>query len=72
MSGRLYLALILCVVAFEAWAKFVAHNWRLTVLASLLGLGVIAVRYATGPRADAECLPDCPKCAESESLEGDR
>ncbi|MFF5024176.1 hypothetical protein ACFY2J_07970 [Streptomyces collinus] len=76
MSGRLYLALILCLVAFEWWAKFIAHNGLLTALACVLGLGVIAVRHLPKRPAEAECppdcLPDCAKCAESESREGER
>ncbi|MYX95671.1 hypothetical protein GT045_12825 [Streptomyces sp. SID486] len=72
MSGRLYLALILCVVAFEWWAKFIAHDGLLTALACVLGLAVIAVRYLTQPPAEAECPPDCTKCADSESREGER
>jgi len=42
------------------------------LLPVLLAVAVIAVRWATLPRPADECHPDCPKCRESESLEGDR
>ncbi|MYW14240.1 hypothetical protein GT039_01195 [Streptomyces sp. SID2955] len=72
MSRRLYLVLVIGLVAFEAWAQFIAHDRLLTALACVLGLGVIAVRYLLGPTeaAEAECLPDCSKCAESQNTDG--
>jgi hypothetical protein len=73
MSRRAFYALALPLLAVEIWAQFVAHDQQIVTLAALLALAVIAVRWATLSRTDVdECHPDCPKCRESESLEGDR
>lgn len=73
MSRALMYVLVLPLLAAEVWAQFVAHDQQLVYLFAVLGLGVLAVRWVLGPtEAEAECLPDCVKCAESESLEGDR
>lgn len=73
MSRAVFYALVLPLLAVECWAQFVAHDQQIVTLAALLALAVIAVRWATLPRTDAdECPADCPKCRESESLEGDR
>lgn len=72
MSRALMYALVLPLLAAEAWAQFVAHDQRWTTVFAVLALGVIAVRYLLGPQEADEtesCLPDCPKCRESE---GDR
>jgi hypothetical protein len=63
-------ALVGPLLAAEVWAQFVAHDQQLVDLTAVLGLGVLAVRWVLGPTAaETECLPDCPKCAESESLD---
>lgn len=74
MSRRLMYALVLPLLVAEVWAQLVAHDQQLAALAAVLTLGVVAVRYVLGPQtpAEADCPPDCQKCAESESLEGDR
>ncbi|MFJ7341439.1 hypothetical protein ACIQU3_14240 [Streptomyces sp. NPDC101110] len=72
MSRALMYVLVLPLLAAEVWAQFVANDQRLVALFAVLALGVLAVRWITGPEADA-CPPNCRKCAESESLaEGDR
>lgn len=74
MSRALMYALVLPLLAAEVWAQFVARDQRLVVLFAGLGLSVLAVRWAMGPQTadEAECPPNCVKCRESESLEGDR
>ncbi|MEW1605591.1 hypothetical protein [Streptomyces sp. NPDC093808] len=72
MSRSLFYVLVLPLLGAEIWAQFVAHDQQIVTLTALLALAVIAVRWATLPRPDAECPADCPKCRESESLEGDR
>ncbi|MEU4487364.1 hypothetical protein AB0H94_21210 [Streptomyces purpurascens] len=73
MSRTLFLALLLPLLAAECVAQFVLHDQAWTNAFALLGLGVIAVRWALGPQAGEEeqCPADCPKCAESLSG-GDR
>ncbi|MFH9894398.1 hypothetical protein ACH4OQ_38445 [Streptomyces luteogriseus] len=71
MSRALMYVLVLPLLAAELWAQLWAQDQRLVVLFAVLGLGVLAVRWITGPEADA-CPPNCVKCRESESLEGDR
>jgi hypothetical protein len=72
MSRRLMYALVLPLLAVECWAQFVAHDQQMVTLFAVLVLGVLAVRWVLGAdAADAECLPDCPKCRESESLESE-
>lgn len=65
MSRPLFYALVLPLLAAECFAQFVLHDGRLVALFALLGFAVIAVRWATLPGPDDECLPDCPKCRES-------
>ncbi|WHM32426.1 hypothetical protein OH540_21215 [Streptomyces sp. BPPL-273] len=66
MSRRLFLALLLPLLAAACVAHLVLHSQQWTNLLGLLGLAVIAVRWALGsPRAERECPPDCRKCAES-------
>jgi hypothetical protein len=73
MSRALMYVLVLPLLAAEVWAQFVAHDQQFVLLFAVLGLGVLAVRWVLGPTAaETECLPNCPKCRESESLEGDR
>lgn len=74
MSRGLMYALVLPLLAAEIWAQLIAHDQQLTALFAVLTLGVVAVRYVLGPQtaAEADCPPDCPKCAESESWEGNR
>ncbi|MGW1496821.1 hypothetical protein [Streptomyces sp. NPDC002402] len=73
MNRGLMYALALPLLAAEVWAQFAVHDQRWTTVFAVLALGVLAVRYLLGPtEAEAECLPDCPKCRESKSLEGDR
>jgi hypothetical protein len=72
MSRSLMYVLVLPLLAAEVWAQFVAHDRQLVTLFALLGLGVLAVRWALGPQVATDCPPNCQKCAESESLEGDR
>ncbi|MFF7895979.1 hypothetical protein ACFZDI_29510 [Streptomyces sp. NPDC007907] len=73
MTRTLFLALVLPLLAAECVAQFVLHDQAWTNVFALLGLGVIAVRWALGPQVGEEerCPPDCPKCAESLSG-GDR
>lgn len=70
MSRGLMYALLLPLVGAEVWAQFVAHDQQMTILFAVLALGVLAVRWVLGPQT--ECPPNCQKCADSESLEGDR
>ncbi|PAN01018.1 hypothetical protein CJI59_13935 [Streptomyces sp. Alain-F2R5] len=73
MSRALFLALILPVLVAECVAQFVLHDQQWTNVFALLGLAVIAVRWALGSSLDErECPPDCPKCAESISCDADR
>lgn len=73
MSRGLMYALFLPLLGAETWAQFVAHDQRAVLLFAVLAVGVLAVRLVLGPtEAEMECHPDCPKCRESESLEGDR
>lgn len=75
MSRVLMYVLVLPLFAAEIWAQFVAHDQRWTTVFAVLALGVLAVRYLLGPQESDEsepCPPDCLKCRESESLEGDR
>jgi hypothetical protein len=69
MSRALFLVLVLPLLAAECVAQFVLHDQELTTLAALLALAVVAVRWALGPQTadERECLPNCPKCAESRS-----
>lgn len=73
MSQPVFLALVLPLLVAECIAQFVLHDQELTALAALAALAVIAIRWALGPRTaeDAECHPDCPKCAESMSSGGE-
>ncbi|MGV9242180.1 hypothetical protein [Streptomyces sp. NPDC003710] len=67
MTRPLFLALVLPILVAECVAQFVLHDQEWTTVLALLGLAVVAVRWALGPQADDEqCPADCPKCAESE------
>lgn len=66
MSRTLFLALVLPILAAECVAQFALHDQQWTTVCALLGLAVVAIRWACGPRADDQCAVDCPKCAESE------
>lgn len=68
MSRALTYALALPLLAAECLAQFVAHDPRWTAVFAVLTLGVVAVRLVLGPDGTG-CLPDCPECAESESLD---
>ena len=73
MSRALFLALFLPLLAAECIAQFALHDQQWTTVFALLGLAVIAVRWALGSHPDErECLPDCPKCAESLSWDAER
>jgi hypothetical protein len=76
MNRALMYGLALPLLAAEIYAQFVARDQRWATACCLLLLAVVAVRWAVGPQteAEAECPPNCVKCAESESLEleGDR
>ncbi|MFF8879620.1 hypothetical protein [Streptomyces flaveolus] len=66
MSRALFLVLVLPLLVAECVSQFVAHSQQWTNVFALLGLAVIAVRWALGSRPDErKCPPDCPKCAES-------
>jgi hypothetical protein len=67
MSRRLFLFLVLPLLAAECFAQFVLHDQERTTVLALLALAVIAIRWALGPRTASEraCPADCPKCAES-------
>ncbi|WP_432169711.1 hypothetical protein [Streptomyces sp. 1222.5] len=70
MSRTLFLALVLPILAAECVAQFALHDQTWTTVCALLGLAVVAIRWACGPRtADEQCAADCPKCAESRSDE---
>jgi hypothetical protein len=71
MSRSLMYALVLPLLAAELWAQFVAQDQQWATAFAVLAIGVVAVRWITGPETEA-CPPNCPKCRESESLEGDR
>lgn len=72
MSRSLMYALVLPLLAGEV-AAVVANDNRWATVFALLALGVLAVRYLLGPQAEDEiCPPDCQKCRESESWEGDQ
>lgn len=68
MSRSLMYALVLPLLVAECWAQFVAHDQQWTTVFAVLALGVLAVRRILGP-TETDCPPDCPKCAESESLD---
>lgn len=73
MSRVLFLALFLPLLAAECVASFVLHNQQWTLVLALLGLAVVAVRWALGSHPDErECPPDCVKCAESLSWDAER
>jgi hypothetical protein len=72
MSRAVSYALALPLLGAEIYAQFVMGDQAWTTVFALLTLAVIAVRWATLPRPVDECPADCPKCAESESREGDR
>ena len=57
--------LVLPLLAAEIWFQFVAHDQQLVNLFCLLALAVLAVRWATAPRTDAET-------AEDDRTEGER
>jgi hypothetical protein len=67
MNRTLTLVLVLPLLVAETWAQFVAHDQAWTTVFAVLALGVLAVRYLLGPQTDSEadCPPDCRKCAES-------
>ncbi|MFD5670256.1 hypothetical protein ACFWIK_35835 [Streptomyces anthocyanicus] len=66
MSRVLFRALILPLLAAACVAQFVLHDQQWATVLALLGLAVVAVRWALGSRPDERaCPPDCPKCAES-------
>lgn len=67
MNRTLFLVLVLPLLAVECIAQFVLHDQQLTTVSALLGIGVIAVRWALGPQTaeESDCPVDCPKCAES-------
>ncbi|WP_329240538.1 hypothetical protein [Streptomyces canus] len=67
MSRTLLHALALPLLAAECIAQFVLHDQAWTTVFALLVFAVIAIHWALAPRAadEQECLPDCPKCAES-------
>ncbi|MEV5353267.1 hypothetical protein [Streptomyces sp. NPDC052693] len=74
MSRTLFLSLFLPLLAAECVAKWALHSQAWTIVFAVLGLAVIAVRWALGPQTAGEaeeCPPGCPKCAESLSG-GDR
>ncbi|MFJ4562106.1 hypothetical protein ACIP4Q_39375 [Streptomyces massasporeus] len=72
MNRAVFLALALPLLVAECVAQFVLDDQTLTTVFALLCLGVIAVRWALGPRtAEGECPANCAKCAESESWGGE-
>lgn len=71
MTRTLLFALALACLAGEAFAQFALHDQRVTILAALLGVAALAIRWAITPAGEWECAADCPKCAESESLGGE-
>lgn len=73
MSRALFRALILPLLAAACVAQFVLHNQQWATVLALLGLAVVAVRWALGSRPDERaCPPDCTKCAESLSWDTTR
>lgn len=75
MSRVLMYVLVLPLLAAESWAQFITHDQRWVLVFAILGIGVVTVRRLLGPQQAAEsepCPPNCVKCRESESLEGDR
>ncbi|MFG2480987.1 hypothetical protein [Streptomyces fagopyri] len=73
MTRTLFLAFFLPLLGVECIAQFLMHDQELTNVAALLTAGLIAIRWALGPRTASEraCPPNCPKCAESESTGGE-
>jgi hypothetical protein len=69
MSRALFYALALPLFAAECVAQFVLQDQQWATVFALLALAVVAVCWATLPRATDECPADCPKCAESEGTE---
>ncbi|MGQ4469338.1 hypothetical protein ACN6K6_000640 [Streptomyces violaceoruber] len=66
MSRALFLALALSLLTAGCVAQFVLHDQQWTTVFALLGLAVVAVRWALGSRRDERaCPPGCVKCAES-------
>ncbi|MFD6740732.1 hypothetical protein ACWHA6_38015 [Streptomyces anthocyanicus] len=73
MSRPLFLALALTLLVAECIAQFALHDQQWATVFALLGLAAVAVRWALGSRPDERaCPPDCPKCAESLSLDTTR
>lgn len=72
MSRTLMYALAMPLLGAEIWAQFVARDQQWATAFAVLALGVLAVRCVLGPPTGEEtCPPNCPKCSESESWEGE-
>lgn len=67
MTRSLLLVLAVLLLVAECVAQFALHDQEWTTVFALLGLAVVAIRWAIGPGSgEGQCPADCPKCAESE------